>query len=765
MSVTTKSTKFYSGFTPQSIPGLTLWLDATDVNGNGTSVATGTTLTSWKDKSGYGNHVTAYSNVTTYRTTGISTKGSVYFNNSYFTGGFATAFTGVSITSFIVASTTSSSANFARFLSLGRPGVQDNVLTSTCIPFVKNAGLAEVYAVTNSIGTGKQTITYGSPFLSQSYFNATTFGINLNGGSTFATASSPSSFNITSYALGTNTSGVDTASYLVGEICEILCFFGSALTTSQGQQVEGYLAFKWGLRANLPAAQPYKTIPTYQRAFQPVDISGCALWFDGADQSALALTGTTITQWNDKSGNARHAVAVGSPTYNASGRYIQLNGTSQNFRIPTGGAFMVGTYFTFFIVERKQTLSGLQGTAFFGQEGTGSTNAGLHIRYAATGTGGDSTDSTARFGFFLNDLDATTGITGFTTAAAQPVRVWSFPFTPSFRAIYLNGTLLSSDTNNTQLTGMGIPTIGQAFLGASYGPEYYGGFIYEVLCFTGNVPAAQRQQVESYLANKWGLVASLPSTHPFKLVPTLTTAFTPRSITTLALWLDFNDLTKIVYSGTSITQVTDKSAGAYVFTPVGGVLLDSAQIKGMTTCSLPLTRLTTTSFPWSTKFTIFFVIKSGGNFLFSQQDTNADPYSGYRNYIWFGNNPMASINAVFSGSDSVAGVNPTIANNWAIVELAYANSTTLSSLRVNGTARSVTTGTATGLATVTTNLWINGNRNYFQGYDSTCFIGEILMFSDSLPLNDLYTVEGYLAQRWKLSTLLPATHPFKKIAP
>jgi hypothetical protein len=37
-----------------------------------------------------------------------------------------------------------------------------------------------------------------------------------------------------------------------------IVIYGTALSPSQIQQVEGYLAWKWGLVQNLPAAHPYK---------------------------------------------------------------------------------------------------------------------------------------------------------------------------------------------------------------------------------------------------------------------------------------------------------------------------------------------------------------------------------------------------------------------------------------------------------------------------------------------------------------------------
>jgi hypothetical protein len=45
-----------------------------------------------------------------------------------------------------------------------------------------------------------------------------------------------------------------------GDIAEILVYQGD-LSTNQRQQIEGYLAWKWGLQSNLPANHPYVLFP------------------------------------------------------------------------------------------------------------------------------------------------------------------------------------------------------------------------------------------------------------------------------------------------------------------------------------------------------------------------------------------------------------------------------------------------------------------------------------------------------------------------
>ena len=53
---------------------------------------------------------------------------------------------------------------------------------------------------------------------------------------------------------------------MTGYIAEV-CVFNSVLSTTNYQLIEGYLAWKWGLQANLPSGHPYKNAaPTIGRA-------------------------------------------------------------------------------------------------------------------------------------------------------------------------------------------------------------------------------------------------------------------------------------------------------------------------------------------------------------------------------------------------------------------------------------------------------------------------------------------------------------------
>jgi hypothetical protein len=53
----------------------------------------------------------------------------------------------------------------------------------------------------------------------------------------------------------------------------------------------------------------------------------------------------------------------------------------------------------------------------------------------------------------------------------------------------------------------------------TYSGQNWNGNISEVIVYNSVISDTQRQQAEGYLAWKWGLKDSLPSSHPYKLFP------------------------------------------------------------------------------------------------------------------------------------------------------------------------------------------------------------------------------------------------------
>ncbi|OBQ32885.1 MAG: hypothetical protein AN487_21545, partial [Anabaena sp. CRKS33] len=83
------------------------------------------------------------------------------------------------------------------------------------------------------------------------------------------------------------------------------------------------------LLRNLPYTHPYRWDGRPfggPQLWRPSNLgSALALWLDAEDAASITLNGSTVSQWNDKSGNARNvsqATAANQPTLTTSG----LNG-------------------------------------------------------------------------------------------------------------------------------------------------------------------------------------------------------------------------------------------------------------------------------------------------------------------------------------------------------------------------------------------------------------------------------------------------------
>ena len=89
------------------------------------------------------------------------------------------------------------------------------------------------------------------------------------------------------------------ANFNLGE----LCVYNDYLETPFRNVLEGYLAWKWGVQANLPSFHPYalsaptlQTLTEVNALSQPTDISGLTMWLDAGDTATL-----TGNLWLDKS--------------------------------------------------------------------------------------------------------------------------------------------------------------------------------------------------------------------------------------------------------------------------------------------------------------------------------------------------------------------------------------------------------------------------------------------------------------------------------
>jgi len=240
--------------------------------------------------------------------------------------------------------------------------------------------------------------------------------------------------------------------------------------------------------------------------------------------------------------------------------------------------------------------------------------------------------------------------------------------------------------------------------------------------------------------------------------------FWPTQISGCQLWLDAAESGSVQTSGGFVTQWTDRSINARVFTPVSANTITTTTQNNLTSLNFGANRMTNASFAWRSVFTTIIVAKSSnGAFLFSQQSG-----ASYNRYVFTGNQSLLRVTSgvLLLVDDSVIpdGTPVTASNEYFIFILGRPSGANFGSpYRINGTARTTDTDPDIPTDGTTTNpLWINGNSS---GGSSTAEVAEILFYSDTLTTANCESLEGYLAWKWGLTANLPSDHPYKNYPP
>lgn len=234
-----------------------------------------------------------------------------------------------------------------------------------------------------------------------------------------------------------------------------------------------------------------------------------ALWLDAADNNTITLNGSTVSQWNDKSGNVRNvsqASSTSQPTYNATGFNNQptidfdgLNDFLKNASYQPAGALSC------FVVFNRDTTGGVfvniqrSGGIF---EINGGGGAG-YTNITVTGTG----NLNPALGFDISGGGTSTNIILYITYDGSGTLASDF----SARVNGTDNTIVNSGAVG-YLAETGI-TIGAR---AVQNIGFYNGRISEIVLIEGQISQDNRDKIEGYLAWKWGLQANLPSNHPYK---------------------------------------------------------------------------------------------------------------------------------------------------------------------------------------------------------------------------------------------------------
>ena len=231
-----------------------LWLDAADAS---TIIESGGAVSQWNDKSGNGNHVAQSTSTLRPVVAGnvLDSKPVIRFdgsNDRLETAGvlFATPIFGIySVTANRNPSGQSGWAGQYLAGDAGRTLIYQNDT---------NTRLAAMFGGSGGIvhnGTANSSFHLFGYEKNLSNGNLYYEGINVGTSSSLSTTISNTSWKIGEPAAGSG--GLFFPTPL--DAAEIVMLSAPA-STSDRQKIEGYLAHKWGLTANLPAGHPYKTV-------------------------------------------------------------------------------------------------------------------------------------------------------------------------------------------------------------------------------------------------------------------------------------------------------------------------------------------------------------------------------------------------------------------------------------------------------------------------------------------------------------------------
>lgn len=508
MSITTTP----YGFIPTQVSGLVLWLDASDAT---TITQSSGNITQWRDKSTSALTATGVSNpqyVTNVQNgfPGISFDGST----QYFNLGNNLSMGTNQLYIFVVSkfNSTADGAIIGKSLYGGATGRYSLLrVGGTLNPLIQGSGGG------NDTGVNSDTST--STRLLNMVWDRSNINLYQNGSSIFSLSFSDSAnvtngFSLLIGAYQNSSGGTPPVAglYMNGYIHEILMYFtstGSPLGNTARQQIESYLAQKWGL--TLGAGHPGLTSTVYRStylknsavkrniatmtpfytAFSPKSLPGLGIWLDGADPAGtgtVPTSGATITSWKDKSGSANHFGTTSGTTTNI------LDVGKYGINFPLGAVMTSANQITFttssqfFIVCKLLDGAGFAMTIAFpnavGISGTGDFsmrfNGGVLLGTPVGGDGNDLGNGT----YYVNGN-----------------------FNPNYTSTTYYNVYCMIDTA-ARTSGTSYVTLSSLLYSRSFT-----GYIMEFLYFPAGISSTQRQQIESYLAQKWGLTSSLPSGH------------------------------------------------------------------------------------------------------------------------------------------------------------------------------------------------------------------------------------------------------------
>lgn len=242
-------------------------------------------------------------------------------------------------------------------------------------------------------------------------------------------------------------------------------------------------------------------------------------------------------------------------------------------------------------------------------------------------------------------------------------------------------------------------------------------------------------------------------------------SFSPSSLSGCVLWLDGSSLglsngaTVSTWSSLGpVSYTTTSTAGRFptyatnVQNGRGCVQYATGQTTVLSNFALPATQ---------SIFLLYYPINTSAGSPFLEQGPDANGTDGFYFHAQGGNNYQIRN----GGTNGVTNFGTTAqTNTWQLIEGMnkdpnagntmgfYCNAVLLAS-----------NGVQNGTATITNTLFLNG-RNNTNTLSYPAYVAELIIYSNALNNFARQQVEGYLAWKWGLTSLLPSTHPYKSVA-
>ena len=213
-----------------------------------------------------------------------------------------------------------------------------------------------------------------------------------------------------------------------------------------------------------------------------------SLWLDASDSDTITHSAGFVSQWNDKSGNNRHASqAIGDKQPITSARtlnglnVIDLDGADD--MLDFDGSFVAGSDYTLIAVDETDRLTNnyiLGGTQ-------GGANLNLHFGHVDA--------DTFKLAQYSNDLNG-----NHSSLSAPSANIWVGRLNESSHALFRGSEgLLASNANITPLTSWNGSNIG------FYNLFYFDGGIGEILVFNRGLSNGEINHIGKYLSKKWNI--------------------------------------------------------------------------------------------------------------------------------------------------------------------------------------------------------------------------------------------------------------------